>query len=787
MQIVSPQTQSSFQSLARFYVWILATSKARWRGFLLRFAPLWVPLLLIWALPMPREIAQSNASKGNGYESVGGPESTTYIRALPDGLAHALAEPDNLGAQLNAIRLTTDYQALSNVYFEASASYMVSVPVAPYFNSSFRAEWVGMPHDDSQELTVLPNTVEWFKSIRGRFTEPWIPPYLAYMQRWNERESFLMLPVLGERGSQLQWLKQHRIPSPRVRQIRADLEAGTRREPQNAFWVWKLAQWELAYSPRTFFPPPRSNFAFAPYSTALNGYPGYAPGMGAPITAYVVNSPIGPFPLPPLVANQEEVLKRTFAILQRARSCTYYEDGYWQAKSHIKRDLQALRPMSLETSRAYFKSVSEDREYGSVQFVRELHRYLWGQDHYSNIVVPYALRFPLHSLGERTSPREMLTWSAAIAHVARLREKNERFSYSGREGTVSEWLGGAWGIGVASSKSLPSPIRRSSSAAAFITRAKRLGRSDLAREAMEIQGEFVAHDTLYSRADAQQYVLSKGEYGVLNQYGADSLLPRFALYSPTLCLGIRTVFLCLCPVWMFLNVWLIRGVGVPSSRISRWGSTLFLNVGLGIPLLWWICQFATNSAFWIRTLDVVTLVGSAILVVLPALWCVCSTVKTRRSVLVSPENERWHTHFLSRDFRPWVEPLLLAVSAFITAGAALFVFCRFGIGMTPVPLSAVNIYSVDEAVGTLAVYGAVTGAIAFLILLCNWRWPVKSVRPVTHGGLRWWKECIGASICVLAWMYLGIALMAWPARNQAKQMIEERWQMGDWVWLQKNL
>ena len=32
-----------------------------------------------------------------------------------------------------------------------------------------------------------------------------------------------------------------------------------------------------------------------------------------------------------------------------------------------------------------------------------------------------------------------------------------------------------------------------------------------------------------------------------------------------------------------------------------------------------------------------------------------------------------------------------------------------------------------------------------------------------------------------------LCLAACPARNHAKQMIEERWQQGDWAWLQKNL
>ncbi|RYX84731.1 hypothetical protein EON83_08850 [bacterium] len=787
MQIVSPQTRALLQVFARFFVWLFVAFKSKWRGFLLRFAPLWGPLLLIWALPMPQEMTKSNYLGGTGYES------SAYIRALPDVLTHALAEPDNLGAQLSAIGRTRDYQYQGYSYTE---NYRPSDWVAPWYD------------DESEESLAIPETREWFKRIQTRFSEPWLPAYLASIQKWNESESFYLFPYNDSRTDQLQWLRLHRVLSPQTRQLRADLEASARREPQNAFWILKLAQWHLAYAPRSFYPPPPSNFAFAsPASAAMApgaAFPSPPPGpmigtpggLASPIVSLPATYPLGPHPLPPLVPNEDAVLKHAFAILLRSHSCTYFEDGYWQANLHIKRDLQALRPMSLETSSAFFESVSTGREYIATEFVRRLQTSLWGQRNvyaysYPSVAIPYALGVPPLSLGDRTPPREMLTWAAGMAHIARLKERGNPFANSWRNNTASRWLESAWELDTPP-LSLRLRMKRTTrtGATTFATRVRQLGLPDLAREALATQQEFSARDTLYTKADAHQYYVLSGLRGLREQRGANALTPKLALTSATMCLGIATTFVFLCPVWMFLNIWLARGVGAPSSHPSRWWPALVLTIVLGLPLLWNFQHIGSSTSAWNQLLMESPFIFAATLVVLLALWCVTLTVYFRRSELVSPENERWHTHFLSRDFRPWIEPLLLGASVLIVAfaSAVLFYFMQVpGTGSAPLPLSSIGIFTVENAVGALAIYGIGAGFIAFLILLFNWRWPLKSVRPVTHGGLRWWKESIGASICVLAWMYLGVALMAWPARNQAKQMIEERWQMGDWVWLQKNL
>ncbi len=88
-----------------------------------------------------------------------------------------------------------------------------------------------------------------------------------------------------------------------------------------------------------------------------------------------------------------------------------------------------------------------------------------------------------------------------------------------------------------------------------------------------------------------------------------------------------------------------------------------------------------------------------------------------------------------------------------------------GSGSTPAPtiLNSVGVKTIRGVVFNVGCYGLFSGSLGVLCWLVNWRFSAKNARAITNGGLRWWKECIGASICVLAWIYLGIALMAWPA------------------------
>lgn len=151
---------------------------------------------------------------------------------------------------------------------------------------------------------------------------------------------------------------------------------------------------------------------------------------------------------------------------------------------------------------------------------------------------------------------------------------------------------------------------------------------------------------------------------------------------------------------------------------------------------------------------------------------------------------KWGTRFLPERVRPWFEPVLLGTSALmvLVAAFALVLFTlSSNAGTTPVPLGWVGINTVRDVAVALGSYGLAGGFLAFMVWLLNWRFGAKTCWPITHSALRWWKETIGASICFLAWLYLLLALSAWPARSRAKGMLDERWERGDWVWLRKNL
>lgn len=74
----------------------------------------------------------------------------------------------------------------------------------------------------------------------------------------------------------------------------------------------------------------------------------------------------------------------------------------------------------------------------------------------------------------------------------------------------------------------------------------------------------------------------------------------------------------------------------------------------------------------------------------------------------------------------------------------------------------------------------------FACVLClplwfwKWRWASpRALRPVTHGGLRRWKETLGALIASLGWLFLLVALLMWPLRARGEVALERALRTGE--------
>ncbi len=702
-------------------------------------------------------------------------------------LRRALAQPDNIGAHLNALEWTSEGRR------------------AGIFNYT--------PRDSAPDAPGEPSQGEWIGRIESHFGQAWLAPFLYSVQARNPtytRDAFPANPSPGysslsnsSRAAQFDWLQKQKTESA---PLLALIERGLKREPRNAFWVIERARWEWSYAPRPFYPMPSSNFAFAPKinwatlispapSSAAFGSPGPSPGL--PLA-----EALGPHRQPLLELNDELTLKRVLAILEQTRSCSFYQHGKFRAMVAMRKEFNDAGWNCLEMRLAQTETLNW---WAYNRWCQRLQSEVWGLSMLNNratggnLSPVRAALIPKSSLARRVLPRQLLQWGATWARIGSLMAQNPALALKRTNVPGYFWTQSGW--------NLPFPPRIKTRARLgwgtalrlqpFVALCRAQGQKELAREALSVDADFSAGDALWKRANARHFQVAPSLFAYsrdpLEVEGASAFMSPIALWSAPLCEGFGALALFLVPLWLFLNVWLINGKGTPSSTRARFiPAVLAVGVAFTITLLNLRQSLTPNSPLhlWFSAPLSFQLPGVALAALL-LLVCAIGTVSRRAKELIHSENDRWHTHFLSRTFRPWVEPVLLASSALILvlSGALLIAsLFRPALGATPVSLFFLGGLTWRE-VGTLCLgYGVFMGLFSVGLWLLNWRFARdKAARPITHSGLRWWKESVGASICVLAWMYLFVALVAWPSRLHAKQMLDERWQMGDWVWLQKNL
>lgn len=658
---------------------------------------------------------------------IAGVSGPLFRRGHVSHFYHALDEPDNLGAQLNV---------LSSIPSSVGRSLL--------------------SNEESSGGVDIPTIDEWLQRIESRFHQPWVPASLV-----ETRFNFLSLswpPLTASESLQNSQLIKARLKA--ALPLRQLLDRNIGREPDNAFWVVQRARWEWTFSRRFPLLIPKAN------RVALSSIGG----------------------TPPVFWNDEPVLERTLDILARARRCTRFEDGWWPANREMQRDFYNRYGDSLEDRLNWGRNVSDDL------WIDEVRGALWNTELakvYSSCppgTPPLQLKPP----ASRFSRGQFLAWGEVMAHVGALKDAAPSSARSGRQRFSLHWLDVAWNLDVPPTPGTVGRVGfpRSKGAAAFLVQCQKARRPDLGSEALRIEGEVAARDALLKRANAHSLFISEG-LGATHYENADALIPPFALWSAVWCDLLAQTAVYLAPLWMFLNFWLIRGRGQPSSTRARWVPALLLIGPLFGLCAYLLSESAPGTGKMARLFEVAPPLSGAFagtLAVLLAIVCSVGTVARRADELVGLEDDKWHTHLLPPKVRPWLEPVLLGCSALIVLTATI-VLAHFvlsaGAGTAPVPPGFLG---VNTALGAVAfgAYGLFTGAIAFFLWLVNWRWSAKAARPITHGGLRWWKETLGASICVLLWLYLLVALAAWPTRTRAKAMLEERWRVGDWVWLQKN-
>ena len=390
----------------------------------------------------------------------------------------------------------------------------------------------------------------------------------------------------------------------------------------------------------------------------------------------------------------------------------------------------------------------------------------------------------------RTSGKtqQALQWSAAMAKIGALMQRDPNSPatiYDGRE-----WQFQAWNLGAPRKRG-----NKTSASELFARYATQQGRADLAattraqakrvNEINQLIASSANNDwdeEFWLRADNLGDYLSLGEIG------------GFCL----ICAGIY-----LFGWWLTVNLFSWRAGGVASSSAARVGLALVVVVPLLLAATasLWFSIFADqrlNGALNPRflayengfgSLGVFSFVSAPF--VLALIIALVILRRHRRDFDLPP---RVHTEMAlpiwARALLRWFLPLgVIGTLLCLIGGWALWILASWN-GWLTVDLLAWLPPDRNGKISSLMwdmqdnpvpfIYGIFMGVVCLLAWFSKWRWATaKHLRPLTHGALRWWKESLGASIVVLSWAYLLVALLSWPVRQQADARLNRVLQSGE--------
>lgn len=250
--------------------------------------------------------------------------------------------------------------------------------------------------------------------------------------------------------------------------------------------------------------------------------------------------------------------------------------------------------------------------------------------------------------------------------------------------------------------------------------------------------------------------------------------------------------------WLLVNLILWRGVGAPSGTKERTIPALLLVLA-SAALGWWswsqIDIIATsmntrwtpgieNFAFAIASVVLLAFFGAPFLL---AIVGAGTTLWKHKSQFLKPARIETELRLSPRD------ATILKSGATILCAASLV--ATLGIWLLWIGLVAGGVTTLDpfgwlsaSKIGALPVavliapllYCLFLDFLCFLLWFNKWRYYCgKASRPLAHGGLRSWKESLGIYIIVGSAIYLGVALVGWPARAEAARELETRMARGE--------
>ncbi len=280
--------------------------------------------------------------------------------------------------------------------------------------------------------------------------------------------------------------------------------------------------------------------------------------------------------------------------------------------------------------------------------------------------------------------------------------------------------------------------------------------------------------------------------------------PKDALYRAGLhrnasaFVGVHLLFVA--AFWLLVNLVLWRGIGAPSSAKDRIIPALSMALlGLSMALWSWQQIEILDAARWtpgkekyffaVGSVAVVAFFGAPFLL---AVWAAGMTLWRHKTEFFKPARIETELRLSPRDVT-----ILKSGPAIFCIAALLF---TLGFWLSYLLLVAFDIPNFDllawlpddgrvtqwslpiptEMLAAPIIYCLFLDFLGFLVWFNKWRYYAgKESRPLTHGGLRAWKESLGVYLVFGSAIYLGVALLAWPVRTQATRELEHRMVRGE--------
>ncbi|PQV64530.1 hypothetical protein B1R32_10423 [Abditibacterium utsteinense] len=255
--------------------------------------------------------------------------------------------------------------------------------------------------------------------------------------------------------------------------------------------------------------------------------------------------------------------------------------------------------------------------------------------------------------------------------------------------------------------------------------------------------------------------------------------------------------------WLVANLFLWRGAGAPSARRERWLPALLMAAFSVSLALWtwrqWEILDAATTTRWSRTIAMqqgaVASVGMLAFFGAPfllAVICAAATMLSYRLHFLWKSRIETELRLSARDsiLLKSGATILCVLSLFAALNFYLFwlVFVAFDVptlnsfGWLPLDRHG-NSFAVSIPTEMLLVpfvYCLFLSFISFVLWFIKWRYFAgKDKRALTHGGLRRWKESLGAYVVVVSALYFVVALWSQPDRAQASRDLETRMARGE--------